>query len=187
VLLPVLGDHYGIELASGKMKLAFDPATGSFAIEYFEHRLPVDPHEYPRILASAVRELESRGDHPHPAQALRSIMEAFGRLPRRHETARARIDERILDKEVSKGRLASIARSNPAVGEAIQRAIEALNGRADDPGSFDALHELLERQPSASRTGGWPRTTSTTGASSTSTTWQRCARSTRRCSMRPTG
>ncbi|MEO7741544.1 MAG: malto-oligosyltrehalose synthase [Usitatibacter sp.] len=146
VLLPVLGDHYGIELAGGRMKLAFDPAAGSFAIAYFEHRLPVDPHEYPRILAPAVRELEAQGQYSHQAQALRSIMEAFGRLPRRHESARARIDERILNKEVSKGRLASIARSHPMVAEAIQRSIEGLNGRADDPASFDALHELLERQ-----------------------------------------
>jgi (1->4)-alpha-D-glucan 1-alpha-D-glucosylmutase len=146
VLLPVLGDHYGIELAGGKMKLAFDPAAGSFAIEYFEHRLPVDPHEYPRILAPAVREMDAAAAHPHHAQALRSIMESFGRLPRRHEQARARIDERILGKEVAKGRLASLARSNPAVGESIQRSIDAINGRADDPGSFDALHELLERQ-----------------------------------------
>ena len=146
VLLPILGDHYGIELAGGKMKLAFEAATGSFAIAYFEHRLPVDPQEYPRILAAAVRELEAAGEHPHKAQAMRSIMEAFARLTRRHESARARIDERILNKEVSKGRLATIARAQPMVGEAIQRSIEALNGRADDPASFDALHELLERQ-----------------------------------------
>jgi (1->4)-alpha-D-glucan 1-alpha-D-glucosylmutase len=146
VLLPVLGDHYGIELGGGRMKLAFEPATGSFAVTYFEHRLPIDPQEYPRILAPAVRALEGDAQYPHRAQALRSIMEAFARLPRRHESARARIDERILNKEVSKGRLASIARAQPAVAQAIERSIEALNGRIDDPSSFDALHDLLERQ-----------------------------------------
>ena len=31
VLLPVLGDHYGVELAGGKLQLGFDAATGSFA------------------------------------------------------------------------------------------------------------------------------------------------------------
>jgi len=147
VLLPVLGDHYGIELAGGRLELRFEAASGSFAVKYFEHRLPIDPHEYPRILAAAVRALEAGGSHPHQAQALRSVMEAFGRLPRRHERARARRDERALDKEVSKGRLASLARSSTPVEEALARAVESLNGRSDDPSSFDALHDLLERQP----------------------------------------
>lgn len=146
VLLPVLGNHYGVELAGGKLALAFEPASGAFAVTYFQHRLPIDPSEYPRILAAAVRSLEAGASHPHQAQALRSVMQAFGRLPRRHESARARMDERALDKEVAKGRLAQLARASLAVAEAIQRAVESLNGRADDPASFDALHDLLERQ-----------------------------------------
>jgi (1->4)-alpha-D-glucan 1-alpha-D-glucosylmutase len=146
VLLPVLGNHYGIELAGGKLQLAFEPETGSFAVTYFQHRLPIDPGEYPRILAWAVRELEGGSSHPHQAQALRSVMEAFGRLPRRHESARARTDERNVGKEVAKGRLAQLARANCVVADAIHRAVENLNGRADDPASFDALHDLLERQ-----------------------------------------
>ena len=147
VLLPVLGDHYGVELAAGRLKLQFEPATGSFAVGYFVHRLPIDPVEYPRILAFAVRELEAHGEHGHQAAALRSIMDAFGRLPRRHESDRARTDERRLGKEVAKGRLASLARANSTVAGAIERAVESINGRLDDPASFDALHDLLERQP----------------------------------------
>jgi (1->4)-alpha-D-glucan 1-alpha-D-glucosylmutase len=148
VLLPLLADHYGVELAAGKFVLGFEPETGAFAVRYFEHRLPIDPREYPRILAPAVRDLEAAGPGlGHQAQALRSLMECFGRLPRREETARARMDERNLDKEVSKGRLAQLARASAPVAEAIRRAVEALNGRTDDPASFDALHDLLERQP----------------------------------------
>jgi (1->4)-alpha-D-glucan 1-alpha-D-glucosylmutase len=147
VLLPVLGDHYGVELSGGKLQLGFEPATGSFAINYYTHRLPVDPREYPRILASAVRSLEGAGqDRVHQAQALRSIMESFARLPRRGEAAQARRDERNLNKEIAKGRLATLARSSGPVSEAIGRAVEALNGQSDDPTSFDALHDLLERQ-----------------------------------------
>ncbi|HUP31137.1 MAG TPA: malto-oligosyltrehalose synthase, partial [Usitatibacter sp.] len=149
VLLPVLGDHYGVELAAGRLVLAFDAAAGTFAVEYFTHCLPLDPVEYPRILAAAVRELESAGhaDDAHHAQALRSLTETFSRLPRRHETERARMDERNLGKEVAKGRLATLARTSAAVTEAIGRALESVNGRSDDPGSFDTLHDLLERQP----------------------------------------
>ena len=147
VLLPVLGDHYGAELAAGRFQLRFEAQAGAFAIHYHQHRLPVDPHEYPRVLAPAVRELESQGaGSAHVAQALRSLMESFARLPRRHETARAKTDERNLNKEVAKGRLAQLARTHATVAEAIDRAVDTLNGRPDDPASFDAMHELLERQ-----------------------------------------
>ena len=148
VLLPILGDHYGVELAGGKLQLGFDPKAGSFTVRYFEHRLPIDPQRYPRILAPAVRALESLGpDLAHQAQALRSLMDGFARLPGREERARARIDERNLGKEVLKGRLALLARTNAAVGDAISRSVAGLNGRPDEPASFDELHDLLERQP----------------------------------------
>jgi (1->4)-alpha-D-glucan 1-alpha-D-glucosylmutase len=148
VLLPILGDHYGVELASGRLVLGFDPATGAFAVHYHAHRLPIDPREYPRILALALAELEGAGEEAAlQAQALRSIVSAAAKLPRRDERRRALVDERNLQKEVLKGRLASLARSSPAVSQAIARAVETLNGRSDDPGSFDALHELLEAQP----------------------------------------
>jgi (1->4)-alpha-D-glucan 1-alpha-D-glucosylmutase len=148
VLLPVLGDGYGAELAGGKLRLEFDAVTGAFSVRYFEHRLPIDPSQYPRILAPAVRELEAAGaDESHKAQALRNLMESFGRLPRRDETARARMDQRNLDKEVSKARLARLARSSPGVAGALLHALDQLNGRPDDPSSFDELHDLLERQP----------------------------------------
>ena len=147
VLLPVLGEHYGVELAAGKLQLQFEPERGAFAVHYYVHRLPIDPGEYPRILGAAVKSLEARGDGlAHQAQALRSIVEAFSRLPRRDETSRARIDARNLEKEVAKGRLASLARSNGAVAHAIEDAVSAMNGRPDEPSSFDALHELLEAQ-----------------------------------------
>ncbi|HZZ93496.1 MAG TPA: malto-oligosyltrehalose synthase [Usitatibacter sp.] len=147
VLLPVLGDHYGVELAAGKLVLQFEPERGAFAVHYYVHRLPIDPREYPRILAPAVKALELQGEAlAHHAQALRSIQEAFSRLPRREEASRARIDERNLDKEVAKRRLAALARSNAAVARAIEEAVSGLNGRPDEPSSFDALHELLEAQ-----------------------------------------
>ncbi len=203
VLLPILGDHYGIELASGQLALEFEPASGAFAVRYHQHRLPIDPREYPRILQAAVRELEGAGAAlEHQAQSLRHLTEAFARLPPREVRDRARMDERNLQKEVAKGRLASLARSHRDVADAIGAAVRSFHGRGDDPASFDALHELIEHQPfrlaywrvaqdeinyRRLRTGAWRRTRSTTGASSTSTTSRRCARRTRRCSSRRTG
>ena len=123
--------------ATGRLKLEFDPAAGMFAVRYHGHRLPIDPTQYPRILAPAVRALEALGgDEAHNAQALRSLLDAFARLPRRDETARARMDQRNLDKEIAKGRLARLARASAAVAGAIARALEQINGRPDDPSSF---------------------------------------------------
>jgi (1->4)-alpha-D-glucan 1-alpha-D-glucosylmutase len=147
VLLPVLGDHYGIELAAGRLVLEFEAERGAFAVKYYTHRLPIDPREYPRILGNAVRELEDAGgDFVHQAQSLRSITEAFSRLAPRSETQRPRIEERNLEKEVLKARLAALARSNDRVAQAINAAVAEVNGRTDDPESFDSLHDLLERQ-----------------------------------------
>jgi (1->4)-alpha-D-glucan 1-alpha-D-glucosylmutase len=147
VLLPVLADHYGIELAAGRLVLDFDPASGAFAVRYFEHHLPIDPREYPRILARAVREMERKAAPlAHHAQALRSIAEAFERLPGREARSRAQLDERNLGKEIAKRRLASLARASLEVSQAIGSALAAFNGHPGEPESFDALHELLERQ-----------------------------------------
>ncbi|HET7547165.1 MAG TPA: malto-oligosyltrehalose synthase, partial [Usitatibacter sp.] len=147
VLLPILGDHYGVELAAGRLVLGFDAASGAFAVHYHAHRLPIDPRESPRILGAALHELENAGEEAaHAAQALRSIAAALAKLPRRDERRRALADERNLQKEVLKGRLAALARTNAAVARAIGHAVQSINGRAEDPGSFDALHELLEAQ-----------------------------------------
>src|SRR6266567_9575614 len=51
VLLPVLGEQYGVVLENGEIELRFDPELGSFSAWYFEHLLPISPHTYPVILA----------------------------------------------------------------------------------------------------------------------------------------
>jgi maltooligosyltrehalose synthase len=50
VLVPVLHDHYGVVLESGELKLVFHPERGEFDISYRNHRFPVNPRVYPRIL-----------------------------------------------------------------------------------------------------------------------------------------
>ena len=50
VLVPVLADPYGAVLERGELELRFERDSGSFAVFYHEHRLPLDPRTYPRIL-----------------------------------------------------------------------------------------------------------------------------------------
>lgn len=46
VLLPILGDHYRAALERGEIRLAFDAGEGSFSVNYYEHRYPIDPQTY---------------------------------------------------------------------------------------------------------------------------------------------
>src|SRR6266446_2089323 len=50
VLLPVLGDQYGVILEKGEIALRFDPEEGSFSAWYFDHRFPISPRSYRAIL-----------------------------------------------------------------------------------------------------------------------------------------
>src|SRR5213080_562932 len=60
VLVPVLADQYGIVLDRGELKLSFDPEKGEFSIFYFQHRFPVNPREYSRILSPVAAQLRSQ-------------------------------------------------------------------------------------------------------------------------------
>ena len=50
VLVPILGDQYGAVLERGELALRFAPERGELSLWYYEHRLPVRPAEYPRVL-----------------------------------------------------------------------------------------------------------------------------------------
>ena len=127
VLVPVLGDHYGVVLERGELRLAFDADAGEFSVWYHGHRFPIDPREYPRVLARA-------GD---PALAA-----PFAALPWRDGDAAARAG----DAAQCKRELAARAAAEPALAAAIARAVAETNGTPGEPESFQALHELLEAQ-----------------------------------------
>jgi (1->4)-alpha-D-glucan 1-alpha-D-glucosylmutase len=138
VLVPVLGDHYGNVLAGGELRIDFERDAGAFALRYHEHRCPLDPRSYPEVLERAVRQLPEG----EARDALSSLAAAFGHLPARAAADAGALAERARDKEIHKGRLARLAGRQPAVAQAIEAVLAALN--AD--GSPDGLHQLLEAQ-----------------------------------------
>jgi (1->4)-alpha-D-glucan 1-alpha-D-glucosylmutase len=146
IVVPVLGDHYGEVLERGELKPAYEPGSGSFAVWYFDHRFPVDPREYPRILERAQRLLAPGALPPDAAADLESLIAAFAKLPPRAATAATAVAERQRDKALLRGRFARLAREHPALAEAVDRAVRALAGVPGEPASFEALHELLEAQ-----------------------------------------
>ncbi len=167
ILLPVLGDHYGVVLERGELKLVF--ADGAFTVHYFETKLPIAPPTYPLILNQALEELlpspiamgEGSGvraeDDDPTLLEFRSIITAFERLPPQHEQDPELITERRREQVVAKRRLADLAASSLEVAHAIAETVRALNGDAAQPNSFDALDRLLDAQSyrlSSFRTAG---------------------------------
>jgi (1->4)-alpha-D-glucan 1-alpha-D-glucosylmutase len=147
VLVPVLSDHYGAVLESGDLKLVFHSQRGEFDISYFEHRFPVDPREYPRVLQRcADRVATTLGEQDPDLLEFQSLIAAFGHLPSRQETSSDRIAERNRDKEIHKRRLAELCARSPEIVVCIERVVDSMNGNAADPASFEELHELIKAQ-----------------------------------------
>src|SRR5205823_1299228 len=65
VLLPMLGNPYGEVLESQQLQLEF--GGGAFRIRYFEHRFPIAPGTYARVLGHRLEELQRRLPADDPA------------------------------------------------------------------------------------------------------------------------
>jgi (1->4)-alpha-D-glucan 1-alpha-D-glucosylmutase len=144
VLLPILGDQYGRVLERGELTLAYH--DGGLLIDYFDHRLPVNPRRAVLVYRHGLDELRAElGDDDRDLREFLSIVTALWNLPDR-ETAPERIDERQREKEVARERLVPLVEQSPRLRRHIEAAIAAYNGEPGRPESFDLLHELLEQQ-----------------------------------------
>jgi (1->4)-alpha-D-glucan 1-alpha-D-glucosylmutase len=154
VLVPVLHDHYGAVLESGELKLNFQPARGEFDIAYREHRFPVDPKEYPRVLEPCgTKATEMLGEQNPNLLEFQSLITAFRHLPGRRELSSDRVAERNRDKEIHKRRLAELCARSTEIAACVVRAVDSINGDPADPASFEELHELIKAQ--AFRLANW--------------------------------
>lgn len=147
VLVPVLGDHYGAVLDRGELKLEFDRMSGAFSVTYHQHRFPVDPAEYPRILAfGQLRLREQDGEQSPQLAEFEALVTAFSHLPARAVTDAGAVLERRRDKEVHKRQLAHLCERSPDIAACVEESARKITGEAGRPESFDAFHELLEHQ-----------------------------------------
>lgn len=147
VLLPLLGDHYGAVLNRGELRLDFDAERGEFSLFYWQHRLPIDPGSYPRIVGPRMERLATvLGEGDERLVELQSLLTAFARLPERLTTDAAAVAERQRDKEVHKRHLAALCAACPDIAHQVRENLDELNGRPGEPASFDALHALIQAQ-----------------------------------------
>ncbi len=148
VLIPILEDQYGNVLEKGELKLTFDSEHGEFSIFYHHHRFPIDPGEYPRILGPDLEPQPRKFDPPdQDLLEFQSVATAFSHLPKRNGPLgfEQRV-ERSREKEVQKRRLASLCERSSKIRNLLAARVEILNGKANVPQSFDALHELIKTQ-----------------------------------------
>lgn len=145
VLLPVLGDHYGVVLDRGELELRY--ADGAFTVWYFEQPLPIAPPTYPAVLRPALAELTgslAAGDSR--LREYQSIITAFERLPANDERNPGLIAERQREQIVAKQRLAALLHAEPEIEWAVVSSLARLNGAPGKPTSFDDLDRLLDWQ-----------------------------------------
>lgn len=138
LLLPVLGNHYGEELESKKIQVAFE--NGEAVIRYYTHTFPIATRTIPMLFAE---EDDERNGLP---PSFRDLLKELAHIPP-HDTN---------DPNLAAQRREQLAELRPRLREVLlseelqpvlRLAAERVNGVEGDPKSFDLLHELLEVQP----------------------------------------
>jgi (1->4)-alpha-D-glucan 1-alpha-D-glucosylmutase len=147
ILIPILGDLYGLVLDRREIQLELDDSKGAFYVRYFDNRFPVDPQTYPTILEFRIDELKG---HLNEDEAVvsdyLSVITAFKNLPSRTETNIEKIRERMREKEVAKKRFAEILSRSRLIKEFVESRLVIYNGVKNDSASFDLLDRFLDEQ-----------------------------------------
>jgi len=134
VLLPILGEQYGLVLERGELGLQFDAAEGRIDARYFEHRLPIDPRGYGPWIRATLARLGHAGERAEWS----ALADAFDALPARNDIERRA--QRRHDKRALQGRLARMAADAPGFTAALAEVLAQASDAAD-PAALDALLE----------------------------------------------
>jgi (1->4)-alpha-D-glucan 1-alpha-D-glucosylmutase len=146
VLLSLLGDHYGLVLERGELRLSLD--NNALSLRYFDSDRPIDPRLYPAVFRINLDPLraELKDGDPHLQEFL-SVIRALDHLPASTETAPELVAERQREIRVASERLARLLDASPRIRQHVEDNLRIFNGQVGKPESFDPLHELLEKQP----------------------------------------
>jgi (1->4)-alpha-D-glucan 1-alpha-D-glucosylmutase len=121
LLVPFLGDQYGVELKAGNLVLKYDAEDGALSVwSYDSHKLPICPLFYDRVLG-------------HDDPGLDKYSDLFSDLP----MWRPQVAERA---RLLKSDLALLTRDVPASRDALDRRVAALNA------DWQALDALIQAQ-----------------------------------------
>jgi (1->4)-alpha-D-glucan 1-alpha-D-glucosylmutase len=143
VLVPILGEPRRRVLDQGQIRLTWH--EGRFLIEYFAHRLPIDPATIPMICQFGMADLRERlaGDRTLLAELI-AILKPLRKLPKIAVRQRRRV---TIDREETERQLALFAQlvvQSPRMEQWINDTAAAF-GAGDD--GADRLEKLLDAQP----------------------------------------
>jgi (1->4)-alpha-D-glucan 1-alpha-D-glucosylmutase len=145
VLLPVLGDQYGVVLDRGELKLALE--DGHFLVRYYDTVLPIAPRAWARILGHRIDALAvSLGGEHAEVGALKSLITWFATLPPHTEKDSERVAARRREKEAGREKLVALLAASPAIRAFVEENVRLFNGTPGDPESMDPLDALLADQ-----------------------------------------
>jgi (1->4)-alpha-D-glucan 1-alpha-D-glucosylmutase len=145
VLLPILGDQYGVVLERGELKLEL--ADGIFRVRHYETILPVAPRSYTRILSHRMDELQAELGAEHPGLLeIKTLAAWFVTLPALDDRDPERLAAHRRDHQQGIERLVTLLQTFAEVREFVEANVRRFNGTPGEPRSFDLLHTLLDEQ-----------------------------------------
>jgi (1->4)-alpha-D-glucan 1-alpha-D-glucosylmutase len=146
LLVPVLGDHYGVTLTNGELRLTLDETADGFSLWYYDNRLPLAPETYGRILRPAIESLvhADDADATHGGRLV-LLAAGFDELRRPARTRPARLARFALAERLRRD-LADLLQSHPSFRDRLDAVVAEFNGVPGQPASYRRLHQLLEAQ-----------------------------------------
>jgi (1->4)-alpha-D-glucan 1-alpha-D-glucosylmutase len=145
VLLPILGEQYGVVLDKGDLTLFLE--DGRFVVRYYETVLPISPRSYGRILGHRIDTLSAElgGEHTDVV-ALKSLITWFATLPLETEKDPERLAARRREKDIGRERLLALLAESEPVRAFVAENVRIFNGTPGEPPSMDLLDDLLADQ-----------------------------------------
>lgn len=149
VLQPVLGKPFGATLEDGELQVVYQ--NHRLHVAYFDRRIPLSAHSWPVVLEVMLRRLSERpGDSGRASRVeraeLESIITQLRHLPPCEQRTPESVGDRYREQRIARRRLGHLIDKRPAVRQALERALEEINGERGSPSSFDRLEELLNLQ-----------------------------------------
>lgn len=145
VLLPILGGPYGRMIEEQELSLHLE--KGGFLVHCHSAKLPVSIHSYPRILSLRLSSLEETYGPDHPSfRELWDLITTMEHLPKIAAADAESARERYASEEGIKERLLRLYTERHEIREHIDETLRMVNGRKNDPGSFDPLDRILSEQ-----------------------------------------
>ncbi len=146
LLLPILGEQYGVALDEGKLRLEF--VEDVFQLRYYDHVLPLNPRQLRLLLRHNLDRLQAflPPSDPHLTQ-FQSILFHLDHIPAYTVSEPDSVADRQREKEVARQRLAELIRTSEEIRHHVEDNVRLFNGTPGNAASYDLLHALLEAQP----------------------------------------